>query len=87
MLEQYLTQLGFGEKEIAVYVCVVEHGKLSAAAVSRITKINRTTVYSVSKELIKKGVIQEDLGGTNRYYTALPIEELRELYKKRKQNL
>lgn len=82
MLEQYLTQLGFGEKEIAVYVCVVEHGKLSAAAVSRITKINRTTVYSVSKELIKKGVIQEDLGGTNRYYTALPIEELRELYKK-----
>lgn len=81
MLEQYLKQLGFGEKEISVYLCIVEHGKLSAAAVSRITKINRTTVYSVAKELIKKGIIQEDLGGTNRYYTALPVEELRVLYK------
>ncbi len=87
MIEQYLAQLGFGEKEIAVYLCVVERGKLSAAAVSRITRINRTTVYSVAKELIKKGVIEEDLGGSNRYYTALPIEELRELYKKEEQEL
>lgn len=81
MLNQYLQQLGFGDKEIAVYLCVLENGKLSASAVSRITKINRTTVYSVSKELMKKGVIVEDLGGTNRYYTALPIEELRNIYK------
>lgn len=81
MLNQYLGQLGFSEKEISVYLCVLENGKISAAAVSRITKINRTTVYSVSKELINKGVIQEDLGGVNRYYTATPVHELRNLYK------
>ena len=77
MLNQYLQQLGFGDKEIAIYLCIQENGKLSASDVARITKINRTTVYSVSKELIKKGVIQEDLGGSNRYYTALSPEELR----------
>ncbi|MEJ0001684.1 MAG: helix-turn-helix domain-containing protein [bacterium] len=82
MLEQLLGQLGFTDKEITVYLCVLEHGKLSAAAVARITKVNRTTVYSVSKELITKGVITEDIGGTNRYYTALPPEELRALYRK-----
>lgn len=87
MLNQYLQQLGFSDKEIAVYLCVLENGKLSAAAVSRITKINRTTVYSVSKELVKKGVIHEDLGGTNRYYTALPPEELKNLYKTEEEKL
>lgn len=87
MLNQYLQQLGFSDKEIAVYLCVLENGKLSAAAVSRITKINRTTVYSVSKELIKKGIIHEDLGGTNRYYTALSTDELRNLYKSQEVDL
>ncbi len=81
MLDQYLRQLGFSDKEIAVYLCIVEGGKLLAATVARSTKINRTTVYSVTKELIKKGVIAEDLGGTNTYYIALPVEELRNLYK------
>lgn len=87
MLNSYLQQLGFSDKEIAVYLCVLESGKLSAAAVSRITKINRTTVYSVSKELIKKGVIHEDLGGINRYYTALSTDELRNLYKSQEADL
>lgn len=87
MLEQYLKQLGFNEKEIAIYLCIVEHGKLSAVDISRITKINRTTVYSVSKELIKKRVIQEDLGGENRYYFALPIEDLEVLYKEEEEKL
>ena len=87
MLNEYLQQLGFTDKEIAVYLCIQENGKLSATDVSRIAKINRTTVYSVSKELIKKGVIIEDLGGANRYYTALPPEELRTLYKSQEQEL
>lgn len=87
MLENLLKQLGFSEKEIALYLCVLEHGKLSAAAVARITKINRTTVYSVSKELISKGVITEDIGGSNRYYTALPVEEFRQVYKKEEQTI
>lgn len=87
MLNELLSNLGFGTKEIVVYLCILEHGKLSAAAVARITRINRTTVYSVAKELIAKGVIAEDIGGTNRYYTALPVEDLRALYTKEEQTL
>ncbi len=87
MLNEYLQELGFTDKEIAVYLCIQENGKLSAADVSRVSKINRTTVYSVSKELIKKGIIQEDLGGTTTYYTATPPEELRTLYKSQEQEL
>lgn len=87
MLNEYLKDLGFTEKEIAIYLCILENGKLSAAAVSRITKINRTTVYSVSKELIKKGLMEEDLGGANRYYIPLPVEGLKNLYKSEEEEI
>ena len=87
MIDQILQQLGFSDKEISIYLCVLEHGKLSAASVARITQINRTTVYSVTKELILKGVIIEDIGGVTRYYTALPPEDLRKLYTKEEQEL
>lgn len=87
MLNEYLKQLGFNEKEISVYLCIVEKGKISAAQVSKITKINRTTVYSVSKELVKKGVITEDLGGANRYFIPLPVNELKDLFKKEEEQI
>lgn len=87
MLNEYLHQLGFTEKEIQVYLCILENGKLSPTAIARITKVNRTTVYSVSKELVKKGLVQEDLSGTTTYYSALPPEELRTLYKQQEAEL
>lgn len=82
MVHELLQKLGFNEKEIQVYLCVLEHGKISPAGVARFTKINRTTVYSTAKELMKKGVISEDLGGSTTYLTALSVEDLREFYKK-----
>jgi sugar-specific transcriptional regulator TrmB len=80
MLNQYLQQLGLGDKEIAVYLCVLERGKLSANDIAKLTKINRTTVYSVSKELIVKGLLHEDLGGVTRYFTAASPSELESFY-------
>ncbi len=81
MIQEMLQKIGLSENEIAVYVCVVERGKLSAVDIARITGINRTTIYSVSKELIAKGLIIEDLGqGSARYFTAVPPEDLRNLY-------
>lgn len=80
MLHEILKQLGFSDKEIAIYLCILERGKATAAVISRITKINRTTIYSITKELLAKGVITEDLGGASRYFTALPPEDLRKLY-------
>lgn len=87
MLHQSLQQLGFSDKQIAVYLCVLENGKLSATGISRLTGINRTTVYSVSKELLEKGLIIEDLGGANRYFSALAPEELKNLYKPQEEEL
>ncbi len=62
MLKETLKKLGFSEKEAVVYITVLEHGQLSYTDISQKTGLNRTTVYSVTKELLTRGVLQEDLG-------------------------
>jgi len=79
MIEQNLQQLGLSPKEIAVYLTVLKNGKISPAHVARITKINRTTVYSLAKELISRGIITEDLGSSTQHLVALPPRDLIQL--------
>lgn len=67
-MEKTLHALGLGNKEQVVYKLILEHGKIAPALLSRLAKINRTTVYSVAKELREKGLIVEDLGGRTLYY-------------------
>ena len=74
MLEKILTGLGLGNKEIVVYKLILEYGKISPALLSRKASINRTTIYSVAKELKEKGLIVEDLGGKVLYY--LPSRDI-----------
>lgn len=62
MLLEHLSRLGFTEKETAIYLALLQHGKTSPTELSKITRISRPTVYSVAKELVKKGVLVEDLG-------------------------
>ena len=63
MQSPLLSQLGFSDKETEVYTTILQYGKISPASLAKITKLNRTTVYSVAKELIKRGVVAEDLAG------------------------
>lgn len=77
-----LTNLGLSEKEIAIYICVLQNGKITASNVSFKTKINRTTVYSVARELVQKGLITEDLGGATSYLVAKPAKELNSMVEK-----
>ena len=87
MIEKILQDLGFAEKEIRVYLAVLDQGKATPAGIARITGINRSTVYSVSKELLEKGVIREDIGASKSYLVALPPEELRNLIQKEERSL
>src|ERR1035437_9835201 len=84
MLEKTLNQLGLGNKEIAVYKLILEHGKIAPALLSRLAKINRTTIYSVAKELKDKGLIVEDLGGKTLYYLPSRGFELEKLVRAEK---
>jgi DNA-binding MarR family transcriptional regulator len=75
-LRQNLAQLGFSQNEIAVYLAISAHGKMTPGEVALKTGINRTTVYSVSKELLKRGVIQEDVSSAQRELVAGTTDSL-----------
>lgn len=87
LLEPLLEELGLNENQIKVYVGVLQNGKITPAQLASLTGINRTTVYSIAKELIKLGVITEDLGGKTRYLVALPPQELENIFRKEEREL
>lgn len=76
MITEFLKQLGLNDKQSTVYLTVLEQGKSTPQQISRITKINRTTVYSVGKELVDKQLIVEDLTGPRTYLVAKSPAEL-----------
>jgi sugar-specific transcriptional regulator TrmB len=76
MISQILKKLGLNETEIPVYLTILQHGKISAAHLSKLTKINRTTIYSITKQLVKHGIIAEDLSTNKRQFIARPPQDL-----------
>lgn len=87
MVNELLQNLGFGEKEIKVYLTLLQHGKLTPASLAKIVGLNRTTVYSTAKELVQKGVIAEDLGNKNLFLVAKPPQDLELLAAKEEKQL
>jgi len=76
MINELLSKIGLNDKEVQVYLTVLQHGKITPAALSKVVGINRTTVYSTAKELVAKGLITEDLAGPTKSLIARPLEDL-----------
>jgi len=87
MINDTLNQLGLGEKETSVFLAVLQRGKATPADIAHLTKINRTTVYSVAKDLVKKGFISEDLGSQTTYLVASRPADLKHLIQKEEKEL
>jgi len=87
MINETLKKLNFSEKEIEIYLAILKSGKIIPSDLSRITGINRTTVYSVLSELDKKKVITRDLSGPIKYVVALPPKDLGNITKEKEKEL
>ncbi len=86
MIQSLLKELGLSDKEILVYMTILQQGKISPADIATLTKINRTTVYSVAKELLQKNLIREENGKTT-YFIARPPQDLNVLVEKEQEVL
>lgn len=71
-MKEKLQKLGLNKTEVEVYLHILSHGRVTPATVSKDTGIKRPTVYAASAELIRKGIVSEDLGGNSKYLTAAP---------------
>ena len=82
-MKEKLLMIGLNQTEIDIYLVLLEHGRLTPANISKISGINRSTAYAAASELLKKGIIEEDLSGKTKYYVALPPERLKDYTEKK----
>jgi len=87
MISNILKDLGFSEKESIIYQTVYEQGHISPAQLSLSTGINRSTVYSVIKDLIDKGVVAEDQTKQQTMFVALPLSSLSSMIDKEERKI
>ncbi|MBP9765642.1 MAG: hypothetical protein KBD12_00180 [Candidatus Pacebacteria bacterium] len=59
MIQEFLNDVGFNDKEIKIYLALVSVDSYSVLELSKKTKISRTTIYPIIENLKKKGFISE----------------------------
>lgn len=74
--EIFLKKLGFSEKEVGVYVSLLELGSAPASNVAKKAQINRGTTYDVLDELIAKGLVTAYVEGSKKIFSAEPPRKL-----------
>jgi len=72
-----LKQLGFSEKEINVYLSVLNLGPSSVRSIAAEAKINRGTTYDILKSLIKRGLVSYYHQDKHQYFLAEDPERLK----------
>jgi len=65
-----LKQLGFSEKEIAVYLALLTNGPSSVRTLAQVSKINRGTAYDILKSLQKNGLASYYHKDTKQFFVA-----------------
>lgn len=59
MLEEFLMHIGLSDKEAKVYMSLLKVDDANAAAISKSSNINRTTVYPILESSKHKGLVEE----------------------------
>lgn len=74
--EKVLLDVGFSEKEIAVYVALLSLGKGIVTKISRTASVSRTTTYDILDSLAQKGLIRISGKEPKQEYIVEPPEKL-----------
>jgi sugar-specific transcriptional regulator TrmB len=87
MIERHLEEAGFTATESKIYTALVSYGRLTPARLAEIVGIKRTTVYAALHELVKKGVIAEELRSKTKRFTALTPDLLYRYIEQQKRDI
>lgn len=71
-----LNKLGFNEREIAIYLALLNNGSLLPQHLARKTGIKRTTLYEIFPEMMKRGIITEITQGKRRLLQAIAPDKI-----------
>ncbi len=70
MLDERLIQIGFNPSEAKVYLEFLKIGAQPVSVIAKRLRINRTTTYSILRELVKKGMMSSYNNGGMRVFQA-----------------
>ncbi len=70
-LKETLVKLGLHEKEVLIFLALLQSGPATPADLAKATKVNRATVYSVAQSLQAKGFIETEIGGKSVRFSPL----------------
>lgn len=77
-----LTELGLSSKAAAAYVALLRLQKANAAQIAKEAQIERTTIYKVLDELVKKELISKSVSGKRISFVAESPTQLQQLWQK-----
>lgn len=86
-LEKELRELGFDEKEAAIYIALLELGPSPASAIAKKTGIKRTGVYYDLEQLRERGYISETIEKNRKKYIAEEPEQIKKIFLQRIERL
>src|SRR5665213_1385997 len=86
-IQSILKNFGLSQKEIAVYLALIELGPSSVRDISAKSKINRGTSYDILKSLISIGIVSYYNKESKQYFMAEPPEKLLGAIDQKKEDL
>lgn len=78
-----LKHIGLNDKEIKVYLALLELGDSLVSEIADKTKINRSLLYSILSDLANKGIVTYILKNSVRYYRAAEPEKILSVLKEK----
>jgi sugar-specific transcriptional regulator TrmB len=82
-----LKKLGLSDKEIKVYLVLLEYGAISVRGLADIARLNRGTVYDILKKLQEIGLVSYYHQETKQKFVAEGPEKLKELVREKENEL
>ncbi len=86
-IQVILKNFGLSEKEIAVYLALIELGPSSVREISAKSKVNRGTTYDILKSLIAIGIVSYYNKESKQYFMAEEPERLLSAIDQKKEDL
>ena len=76
MHEELLMKSGLSQREVKVYIALLNQGEMTASELSRKTGLIRTNTYDILNNLIKKGIVSYVIRNDKKYFHAAEPEKL-----------
>lgn len=87
MLKKALADVGFTDKEVSVYISLLELGPQPVSVIARKSNLNRSTTYVVLESLLKRGVVSKFTRSDIQHFAATNPESLLAYIERSKKDL